>query len=60
MRNEYAHVNLLGAARSAEVAGNSAEAKQFYTKPRQIASNASPVLLRNSKPVRGVAGKRVI
>ncbi|HEX9112522.1 MAG TPA: hypothetical protein VF845_13665 [Terriglobales bacterium] len=40
--------SLLGAARSAEVAGNSAEAKQFYTKLGQIAPNADPELLRNS------------
>lgn len=40
--------SLLGAARSAEVAGNSAEAKQFYAKLRQIAPNADPELLRNS------------
>jgi DDE family transposase len=44
-RNEYADVNLLGAARSAEVAGNSAEAKQFYTKLRQIA-RCGPCLQR--------------
>jgi tetratricopeptide (TPR) repeat protein len=40
--------SLLGAARSAEAAGNSAEAKQLYTKLRQIAPNADPDLLRNS------------
>lgn len=39
--------SLLGAARSAEAAGNSAEAKQLYTKLRQIAPNADPELLRN-------------
>jgi hypothetical protein len=31
VRETSADVNLLGAARSAEVADNSAEAKQFYT-----------------------------
>jgi hypothetical protein len=40
--------SLLGAVRSAEVTGNSAEAKQLYAKLRQIAPNADPELLRNS------------
>ena len=58
VRETSVDVNLLGAARSAEVADTSAEAKQFYTKLRQIASNAGPELLRNSN--QSVAGKRVI
>jgi tetratricopeptide (TPR) repeat protein len=40
--------SLLGAARSAEAAGNSAEAKQFYAKLKQIAPNGDPELLRES------------
>jgi tetratricopeptide (TPR) repeat protein len=39
--------SLLGAARSAEVAGNTVEAKQLYSQLRQIAPNADPELLRN-------------
>jgi hypothetical protein len=46
---------LLGAARSAEMAGNHAEAKQLYSKVRQIAPNADPELLGNAKKYVAVA-----
>jgi hypothetical protein len=41
--------SLLGASRSAELAGNSAEAQRFSTQLRQVAPNADPELLRPAK-----------
>ncbi|MFB3815300.1 MAG: tetratricopeptide repeat protein [Terriglobales bacterium] len=40
---------LLGAARAAEMAGNSVEAKQLYAQLRQVAPNAGPELLRKER-----------
>ncbi len=41
--------SILGAARSAELAGKSAEARELYSQLRQVAPNADPELIQVSK-----------
>ena len=41
--------SLLGAARAADQAGNSVEARQLYAKLREVAPNADPALLGDAK-----------